>query len=310
MTRDTKHLHMHPRLLIGIVCSLLIIGSSVILLVLRNAPGQTSSPPASRTAATTRNTHATATTTPTPTTPTSTATQEGITPTPTPLFADNFSNTSQGWYINNKDGYIRSLTPNGLQLTDINHHPLIESLPTNHKFGNFTLTATLTLMQGDTNDSMGLYLRGDSNLDHDYRIDIFGNNTYAVSKEYLDADNMPQTLYIIAPTHVSQLKPRGTANTLTVIMAGVTMFLFINGKFTNAIIDEDYTSGQISLFVTNGATSSGVTAVFSSIAINPAPSNQYPLIGGCPTPTPTPSPTGTTTPTPSSSGTTLPGPCK
>ncbi len=291
MIYDIKRLHTHRRLLIGIVCSLLIIGSSTLLLILHNTPSQKSSQQSSRTTSTSHGTHATATSTPTPI---STATEEGITPTPTPFFADDFSNNSQGWYLNNIAGYTRSLSDNGLILTDTNRSPMIESLPTNHKFGDFILTTTLTLKQGDNNDSVGLYLRGDSNLDHDYRIDIFGNNTYAISKEYLDTDNTPQSLYIIAPSHTTSLKSPGTPNTLTVIMKGPTMILLINGNLVNAIIDEDYTHGQIALFVANSATSPGVTAVFSSITIDPAP-DQFPVTGNCTT-----APTGQNGATPTS----------
>lgn len=275
MHRDHLHFRTHVRLFLAIICSLVIIGSSAILLLLHNTPAQKSSTP--------QRTHITATRTPPPATPTSTGTP-GITPIPTPFFSDNFSNNSQGWYVSNVAGYTRSLTAAGLTLTDTNHNPMIESLPTNHKFEDFILTTTLTLKQGNANDSTGVYLRGDSNLDHDYRIDIFGNNTYAISKEYLDTSNIPQTLFIIAPTHTSSLRPLGQANTLTVIMKGPTLILLINGKLVNAIIDEDYTHGQIALFVANSATSPGVSAVFSSIEIDPAP-DQFPSTGTCPTPT-------------------------
>jgi Domain of Unknown Function (DUF1080) len=306
MTRNTKHLHTSARFFIGIVCSLLIIGSSALLLILHNTASSQNAQQNNHKTATAHHAHATST--PTPITPTSTTTETGITPTPTPLFSDNFIDNSQGWYVNNSEGYTRSLTPNGLTLTDTNHNPMIESLPTNHKFDDFILTTTLTLKQSDTNDdSAGVYLRGDSNLDHDYRIDIFGNNTYAITKEYLDTYNTPQALYIIAPSHATSLKARGTPNTLTIIMTESTLILFINNKLVNVIIDEDYTHGQIALFVANSATSAGVTAVFSSITINAAPT-QFPVIAPCPatpvvnpnegTPT-TCNATCTATPTPS-----------
>lgn len=289
MTRNTKPLHTYTRLLIGIVCSLLIIGSSTILLILHTNSGSQGS-----TSPTLHRTHAVPTHTPTPTTSTSTTTDTGITPTPAPLFSDDFGDNSQGWYVNNNEGYTRALTPNALTLTDINHNPLIESLPGNHKFDDFMLTTTLTLKDGDMNDSVGIYLRGDSNLDHDYRIDIFGNNTYAITKEYLATDNTPQALYIIAPSHAAPLKARGNANTLTIIMNGSTLILFINNKLVNVMIDEDYTHGQIALFVANGSTSQGVSAVFSSIEIDPIPV-QFPLIQSCTaTPGSTPTPTSCT----------------
>jgi hypothetical protein len=311
MHRDNQRFRIHTRLFIGIVCLLLIIGSSTILLILHDSSGQRSSVLRS-TASTSHGTHPTATSTPTPT-PTSTGT-EGITPVPTPFFSDDFSNNDQGWYMSNTGGYTRSLTAAGLTLTDTNHNPMIESLPTNHKFDDFTLTTTLTLKQGDANDSTGVYLRGDSNLDHDYRIDIFGNNTYAISKEYLDTANTPQTLSIVASTHASSLRPRGEANTLTVIMKGPTMILLINGKLVNAIIDEDYTHGQIALFVANSVTSSGVTAVFSNIEIDPAP-DQFPLTETCAsattnTPGTTPLPCSGTCATPTTNNAeTTPTPC-
>jgi hypothetical protein len=294
MPGDKQRFHIHARLLIGIVCSLLIIGSSIILLILHNAPDQKSST-SSSTQSASQSTHA-PTRTPSFTTSTGTA---AITPSPTPFFADNFADNSQGWYISNVVGYKRSLTSNGLMLTNTNTNPMIESLPINHKFDDFIMTTTLTLMQGDKNDSVGVYLRGDSNLDHDYRIDIFGNTMYAISKEYLDTTNAPQILYLVPPSHSFSLKPRGETNTVTIIMKGPTMLLLINGKLVNAIIDEDYTRGQIALFVAHGATSSGVTAIFNSIEIDPAP-DQFPAISAC---TVTPTTTNTITPTATSTGT-------
>jgi Domain of Unknown Function (DUF1080) len=287
MSGDKQRFHIPVRLFIGIICLLLIIGSSIILLVLHNAPGQNSSatPPQSSAQSTHAPTH-----TPVPTT-TGTA---GITPSPTPFFEDNFLDNSQGWYMSNVVGYKRSLTSDGLMLTNTNTNPMIESLPTNHKFDDFTMTTTLTLQQGDKNDSVGVYLRGDSNLDHDYRIDIFGNTMYAISKEYLNTENAPQILYLVPPSHAFSLKPRGEANTLTIIMKGPTMILFINEELVNVIIDEDYTRGQIALFVAHGVTSGNVTALFSSIEIDPAP-DQFPFISACPiTPTST---AGSDTPT-------------
>jgi len=163
--------------------------------------------------------------------------------------------------MSNVVGYKRSLTSNGLMLTNTNNNPMIESLPISQKFNDFSMTTTFTLLQGDKNDSVGIYLRGDSNLDHDYRIDIFGNTMYAISKEYLDTQNTPQILYLVPPSHASSLKPRGEANTLTIIMEDTTMILLINDKLANVIIDKDYTRGQIALFAAHGTTSSEVTAV-------------------------------------------------
>jgi hypothetical protein len=304
MPGDKQRFHIHMRLLIGIVCSLLIIGSSAILLILHNAPNQKSlTSQNNRTQSSSQSTHA-------PTrTPSSTAAASigtaGITPSPTPFFEDDFADNSQGWYMSNVVGYKRSLTSNGLMLTNTNNNPMIESLPISQKFNDFSMTTTFTLLQGDKNDSVGIYLRGDSNLDHDYRIDIFGNTMYAISKEYLDTQNTPQILYLVPPSHASSLKPRGEANTLTIIMEGPAMILLINNTLANVIIDKDYTRGQIALFAAHGTTSSEVTAVFSSIEIDPAP-DQFPFISACIV---TPTSTGSVTPISTSTGSITPTSC-
>jgi hypothetical protein len=127
------------------------------------------------------------------------------------------------------------------------------------------------LTQADENDSVGLYLRGDSNLDHDYRIDVFGNNTYAISKEALDASSSLEQTYFVHPSHTPLLKPIGQKNVLAVSMQGPTMTVQVNGTTVHTLTDPDYTHGQIALFVSNGPTSQGVTAKFHNLVIYPLP---------------------------------------
>jgi hypothetical protein len=158
-----------------------------------------------------------------------------------------------------------------LTLADANHTILTESLPTNAMFDDCIVTVTFTLLQASQDDSVGLYLRGDSNLDHDYRLDIYGNNTYEISKEFLDTSKAPQVKALVNPTSASTLNAVGQQNTVTLVMKGSTLVLLINGAVTNTVIDSDYTSGQIALFVQNSETSSGVEASFSSVAVYPAP---------------------------------------
>ncbi|MBV9690506.1 MAG: DUF1080 domain-containing protein [Ktedonobacteraceae bacterium] len=191
-------------------------------------------------------------------------------PTPRPLFVDTFVDNSKGWYINDGSGYTRILGTDGLTLAVINHKELTESLPTNATFDDFVLTATFTLRQADENDSVGLYVRGDSNLDHDYRVEVFGDNRYAVSKQFLDSDNNFASTFLAPPTYTTLLKPLGQPNTLAVTMKGASLRLFINNRAVYAVTDTDYTHGQIALFVENGTTSDGVTATFSRVTVYPA----------------------------------------
>jgi hypothetical protein len=52
-------------------------------------------------------------------------------------------------------------------------------------------------------------------------------------------------------------------------MQGSNLTLLINNTVVTTLTDSDYTRGQIALFVNNGETSDGVTAVFSSIVVYP-----------------------------------------
>ncbi len=208
----------------------------------------------------------------------------GITPSPTDtetptlaiptqaIFYDQFLDNSHFWLLSNQAGYIRTLTNGMLTLSDTNPQTtLIEGLPNNAQYTNFSMTVDFTVTQGDMNDSVGLYLRGDSNLDYDYRVDVNGNNTFDIVKEYLGDNNTPQSTTLDGPHSPSILHPPGHQNTITVIMKGPALVLLINGTVVSSITDSDYTSGQIALFARHGATSDGVTVAFSRVEVDYAP---------------------------------------
>lgn len=201
-----------------------------------------------------------------------------LSPTPQPLFADTFVDNSKGWYTGTVEGYTRLISNDELTLSATNHKTLIESLPSSTSFDDFSVTMTFRLLQANPHDSVGLYVRGDSTLDHDYRIDIFGDASYAVSKEWLGPDNTQQRTYLVGPTRSHFLQPTGQQNTLTVILKGSSLVIVINGAVVNALTDADYTHGQIALFVANDPASSGVLATFRRIAVElpPDPLVNYP----------------------------------
>lgn len=205
-------------------------------------------------------------------TPTAVATPS-LTPssTPQPLFYDDFTGQNKGWYLNNTAGYMRMMVNDSLTLSDTNHDVLTESLPTDKTFSNFVFTVVFTVVQAGGNDSVGVFVRGDANLDHDYRIDLYGNQSFSVSKEYLDAQQNPQSVFLVEPTPTSFLNPAGGQNVLTVIMDGPAMTLRINGSVIASLTDPDYTEGQIALFVQGSHASNRVTASFSSVAVYPTP---------------------------------------
>lgn len=214
-----------------------------------------------------------------------------VTPPANAIFYDTFVNNARGWSLSGSDGYFRILVNNTLILADTNPNtPLIESVPTSVTLDNYVISVDFTINQGDARDSIGLYLRGDSTLDHDYRIDINGDSTFDVAKEWLDASKTAQTTLLVPSQRSGYLKPPGRQNTLTVLMIGSTLTIEINGYMVASINDASYPSGQIALFARHGSSPSGIIVSFSRVEIDRVAS---------PFATPTPSPTPTATAGPS-----------
>jgi hypothetical protein len=207
----------------------------------------------------------------TPTNDTTPSPQPTQQPTVQPLFSDNFADNSKNWDTTSGPGFTRSVGNNALTLAEANHKILIETFPTTSTFSDLIFTATFTIQQADKTDSLGLYVRGDSNLDHDYRVDIFGDGTYAISKEYVDTNKTVRVKSLVDITSSSTINPVGQQNTVSMIMKGTTLVLLINKTVVNTVTDSDYTDGQVAVFVQNGNTSNGVKASFTNVAVYPAP---------------------------------------
>jgi hypothetical protein len=197
------------------------------------------------------------------------------TPPPQALFYDTFTDNNHGWSITDdpgNSGYVREIANNELTLIDINPKTtLIESLPTTEVFGDCMVTVDFTIVSADPGDSVGVYVRGDSNLDHDYRVDLNGNNTFDIAKEYLDFNQQPQSSFLDGPESSPAIHPRGQQNKVTVILRGSTIVLMINNMRVSTVTDNDYSSGQIALFARVGPSSDGVTTTFSKVEVDPAP---------------------------------------
>ena len=191
------------------------------------------------------------------------------TPPPQSVFYDTFINNALGWSTLSTAGYDRSVKPGELILTNtIPGTTLIESLPTNSIYDNFTVSIDLTILKAGGNDSVGIYIRGDSNLDHDYRIDLNGNGSFDIAKEYLDSKNDPRSVFLDGPHKSSALNPLGVQNTITVVMDGSQLQLFHNQVKVSTVNDSDYTIGQVALFVRAGENSSGVSVSFSRVEVD------------------------------------------
>jgi hypothetical protein len=194
-----------------------------------------------------------------------------ITPPAEALFYDTFVNNSHGWSLSGTDGLFRILdnVDNKLILADTNPGTtLVESVPTSTNLDNYLISVDFTINQGNASDGTGLYLRGDSILAHDYRVDINGDNTVDVAKESLDANQSEQTTMLLPRQHTSLLNPPGKQNTLTVILLGDSLTVLLNHFALTTITDLSYTSGQVALFARHGNSSGGVTVSYSRVEID------------------------------------------
>lgn len=108
-------------------------------------------------------------------------------------------------------------------------------------------------------------------MDHDYRIDINGDNTFDIAKEYLDSNNNPRTVVLAAPRGSLALDPPGEQNTIKLVMSGSQLMLLINGIEVSSISDSDYSTGQIALFVHAGENSKEVSVSVSRVEVDKPP---------------------------------------
>jgi hypothetical protein len=211
-----------------------------------------------------------------------------VTPPAQSLFYDTFANNEHGWSLAGDSQGYRTLT--GDTLTLVNRNPdttFIESVPLNTNLSNYQISVDFTVNEGDARDGTGLYLRGDSNLDHDYRVDVNGNGTIDIVKEWLDDNLAQQETSLYYPHPVANLKPEGQQNTLTVIMLDSTIVVEINGLVQATVYDSSYATGQIALFARHGITSSGISVAFHRVEID-----RLALPSDVLTPTPSVTPAG------------------
>ncbi len=205
-----------------------------------------------------------------------------VTPPPESTFYDTFMNNQHGWSQAGESGFVRVLVDNMLILADTNpNSTLVESVPTSTNLSDYQVSVDFVLNRSDANDSFGLYLRGDGTLDHDYRVDINGNGTIDVAKEWLDSNQVPRTTMLFSPHPTSYLQPLGTPNTLTVIMLDSTLVVEVNNFMLVTLSDASYSNGQVALFAHHGNRSGGVIVSFTRVEIDRLASPQV-----LPTPTP------------------------
>jgi len=189
-----------------------------------------------------------------------------------PLFNDGFTNNSNNWNIHTGAGYGASINNSKLTMRETNHRVFHEPVPAVVPT-DFAVTTTLTMTQGDQNDSAGLQVRSNQDNSQGYIVEIYGNNTFDIIRTSLDPnDNTEiQLTPLTGQEPAPSLHPPGQPNTLAVIMKGSTMVVMMNNVVVKTLTDTSFSNGSLSLYLGNGETSRAATATFSNIALYSAP---------------------------------------
>jgi hypothetical protein len=199
------------------------------------------------------------------------------TPTPKvpPLFADSFNNNDNGWDLQGNPGRFSVALGHGtLALEDDSNRLLWELLPGNRTFRDFQLSVDAVLSKGDQINGYGIYIRGsldqDSQLSTYYRLELYGDGTYAVFKGTIDATGKSTPTQIVDYTESPAIQKQGGINHIAIVAKGSAMTLIVNGQTLKTITDSSYTSGSIALFVSNVQNAhAGAQATFSNLVIYP-----------------------------------------
>lgn len=209
----------------------------------------------------------------TQTTPTTTNATATTLPTATALFSDNFANNSKNWNTQSASGYGITINNNALTMKEANHRIFQEPVPTNVP-NDFAVSTTFTFVQGDLNDSAGLQLRSNNNGAQGYVVEVYGDDAYDIIKISPDPKDNTKLKFttIVSPSHSDAIHAKGQQNIMNLVMKGSTLLVQFNGQTVKTITDSTFSSGSMSLFLSNGDTSKGAIATFNTISIYQAPS--------------------------------------
>lgn len=192
-----------------------------------------------------------------------------------PLFADSFTNNNNGWDLQGSPGKFAVTLGNGtLALEDDSNRLLWELIPGNRTFRDFQLSVDAALSKGDQINGYGIYIRGsldqDGQLTTYYRLELYGDGTYAVFKGTVDATGKSTPTQIVDYTESPAIQKQGGLNHIKIMANGSVMTLIVNGQTLKTITDSSYTSGSIALFVSNVQNArAGAQATFSNLGIYP-----------------------------------------
>ena len=162
-----------------------------------------------------------------------------------------------------------------MALEDDEHRLFMEVVPGSNLV-NFRLDVDAALSKGDPTNGYGVVIRGalgpDGNLDTYYRFELYGDGTYAIFKESLDANGNTVSNKVHDYTTSPAILKNGQVNHISIIAKGSSMTFMVNGQVLSTYVDNNYRSGAVALFVSNlpSPVPAGAQATFSHLAIFPA----------------------------------------
>jgi hypothetical protein len=197
------------------------------------------------------------------------------TPRQPPVFADSFQKNDQGWDLQSETGLFSMAIGQGELTLEDDHNKLLPlAVPgTNDKpLSNFMLTFDALLSSGDPANGYGVTIRGtaDQNgvLSTGYRIEFYGDGTYAVFKLATDANGTTTLTKLVNYASNPTIHKRGSVNHLSIIAKGASFTLIANGQILKNFSDKSYSSGSIDFFISNlPGSAPGAQAKFSKVAI-------------------------------------------
>lgn len=129
-------------------------------------------------------------------------------------------------------------------------------------FSNFAFQVRMTIISGDAG---GLIFR--SNGGDQYRFDVGPGSSYALIVTVNGDTGKGAACCEMLASGSSQAINQGLdrANILTVVARGSNIYLYINGKFVNQVVDTHISTGQIGLFAYAFSQSTGVD--FSNLKV-------------------------------------------
>jgi len=190
------------------------------------------------------------------------------------FFSDDFTDNSNGWFVGAQGGYTITAGNGDLMMKETTPDRLLNEPFPLQPPDDAVINVGFTLLSGGASDSMGIILRGNPSNNHHYGyfIEIYGDNSYGISRYHQDPSDATQgkTDFLLHRS-TTALKPEGQQNQMSLMLKGSSIGLTLNGRLITTVSDVGnlFPSGRTYFFVSTDVQSSGVEGEINSISVYP-----------------------------------------